>query len=261
MKHSSAELKALARKALIGNYGLCIASSLLFGLFSIIIGFIGNWVFPVSGYSSSFMSVASYVFQFLTLLLVQVLNVGFLQISLKISRHEQAQIQDLFYGFTHHPDRILAVALIWGALSFLLVSLPMILFTQYGITSLPFYQDFLYLPTHQLTFMNALSFLCTLLIVTCAISFIGMLVYTLITLPFAMTMFLLADTECTAIEALKESSRLMKGNKGRYFYLHYLSFLGILCISLLSFGVALLWVQPYMNVTLANFYRELRGEI
>ena len=137
----------------------------------------------------------------------------------------------------------------------------MILFTQYGITSLPFYQDFLYLPTHQLTFMNALSFLCTLLIVTCAISFIGMLVYTLITLPFAMTMFLLADTECTAIEALKESSRLMKGNKGRYFYLHYLSFLGILCISLLSFGVALLWVQPYMNVTLANFYRELRGEI
>lgn len=77
MKHSSAELKVLARKALIGNYGLCIAASLLFGLFSIIIGFIGNWVFPVSGYSSSFMSVASYVFQFLTLLLVQVLNVGF----------------------------------------------------------------------------------------------------------------------------------------------------------------------------------------
>ena len=98
MKHSSAELKALARKALIGNYGLCIAASLLFGLFSIIIGFISNWVFPVSGYSSSFMSVASYVFQFLTLLLVQVLNVGFLQISLKISRHEQAQIQDLFSG-------------------------------------------------------------------------------------------------------------------------------------------------------------------
>lgn len=261
MKRSSAELKALARKALIGNYGLCIAAYLLFGLFSIIIGFVSSWIFPVSFYSSGFTSAASYVFQFLILLLVQVLNVGFLQISLKISRHEQAQLQDLFHGFTHHPDRILAVALIWGVLSFLLVSLPMILFTQYGMTSLPFYQDFLYLPTHQLTFRNAFSFLGILLIVICVISFIGMLLYALITLPFAMTMFLLADTEYTAIEALKESARLMKGNKGRYFYIQYLSFLGIQSISLLSCGVALLWVQPYMNVTLANFYRELRGEI
>lgn len=261
MKRSSAELKALARKALIGNYGLCIAACLLFGLFSIIIGFVSNWVFPVSFDSSGFMPIVGSIFQFLILLLIQVLNVGFLQISLKISRHEQAQLQDLFHGFKHHPDRILAVALIWGILSFLLISLPMMLFTQYGITSLPFYQDFLYMPTHQLTFNDAFSFLSILLIGICAISLIGMVLYALITLPFAMTMFLLADTECTAMEALKESARLMKGNKGRYFYIQYLSFLGIQCIALLSCGVALLWVQPYMNVTLANFYRELKGEI
>ena len=52
---------------------------------------------------------------------------------------------------------------------------------------------------------------------------------------------------------MKQSKNLMRGNKWRLFLL-YLSFLGWLIFSVLTFGIGLLWIIPYITQTLVWFY-------
>lgn len=48
----------------------------------------------------------------------------------------------------------------------------------------------------------------------------------------------------------------MVHHKGRLFYL-YVSFLPLMLLGLLSWGLALLWVIPYMAATEAEFFLDL----
>lgn len=73
-------------------------------------------------------------------------------------------------------------------------------------------------------------------------------------------MLLVEDSDMGAMEALRRSSELMRGNKGRYFYI-YLSFLGWSLLGICSCGIGMLWVTPYMMQTNVNFYRDLMGEL
>lgn len=56
------------------------------------------------------------------------------------------------------------------------------------------------------------------------------------------------------------SAELMEGNMGRLFYID-LSFVGWTLLGLLSCGIGMLWVTPYMMQVTVNFYRELTGEL
>ena len=68
------------------------------------------------------------------------------------------------------------------------------------------------------------------------------------------------DIHVLIIQALKESVRIMRGKKGKLFYLQ-LSFIGIYLLGAIACGIGLLWVIPYMQVTMANFYRKITGEV
>jgi uncharacterized membrane protein len=57
-------------------------------------------------------------------------------------------------------------------------------------------------------------------------------------------------------ELLSYSKQLMKGNRGRLLYLQ-LSFIGMFFLVLLSFGIAMFWVYPYLNMTLTEFYLDV----
>ena len=83
----------------------------------------------------------------------------------------------------------------------------------------------------------------------------------IITLRFSLANILLIDNpQMGAIESMKTSSDLMRGNKGRYFYLS-LSFIGMMLLMFLSCGIGAIWVTPYMNMTYIQFYREVIGEL
>ena len=85
--------------------------------------------------------------------------------------------------------------------------------------------------------------------------------YLILSLMFSQTMFFLTDyIDIEAMQALKESVRIMRGKKGKLFYLQ-LSFMGIYLLGAIACGIGLLWVIPYMQVTMANFYRKITGEI
>lgn len=57
-------------------------------------------------------------------------------------------------------------------------------------------------------------------------------------------------------DAITESKILMDGHKGELFVLD-LSFIGWMLLSALTCGIGSFWLNPYMNVTHAVFYRSL----
>lgn len=69
--------------------------------------------------------------------------------------------------------------------------------------------------------------------------------------------YILAENEdISAIEAMKESARIMKGNKFRLFILG-LSFIGWFILGVITLGIGFLWITPYYSITLTNFYKEI----
>ena len=76
-------------------------------------------------------------------------------------------------------------------------------------------------------------------------------------LIYSQSFFLLHDfPQYSAREILALSRKMMKGQKGRLFYV-YVSFLPLFLLSLLSCGIAFLWVIPYVNATNAEFYMDV----
>ena len=79
-------------------------------------------------------------------------------------------------------------------------------------------------------------------------------------ISYSMAMYILAENEgMPALEAISRSKEMMHGHKMEYFVLS-LSFIGWAFLTGITFGLAGIWVMPYMNTTLANFYLSLKGE-
>lgn len=82
----------------------------------------------------------------------------------------------------------------------------------------------------------------------------------IISLMFSQAIYVLADNpEIGIIEALKESVRMTKGYKWKMFLLQ-LSFLGLIILGMITLGIGLLWVMPYMQVTMAEAYIYLKNQ-
>jgi uncharacterized membrane protein len=74
---------------------------------------------------------------------------------------------------------------------------------------------------------------------------------------FSQVYYIIAENEdISAIEAMKESARIMKGNKFRYFTLG-LSFIGWIIVGIITLGIGFIWILPYYNLTLTNFYKDI----
>lgn len=69
---------------------------------------------------------------------------------------------------------------------------------------------------------------------------------------------MLDDPDISPLDAIAASKRLMRGHKMEYFILE-LSFLGWAYLSVFTFGLLGIWLNPYMQVTFANYYNALIG--
>lgn len=75
---------------------------------------------------------------------------------------------------------------------------------------------------------------------------------------YSMAPYILAENPyMTAREALDESKRITDGHKLELFKLN-LSFIGWILLVAVTFGIASIYVAPYMNATMANFYHSIK---
>lgn len=235
MKRSSKELKALAREALLGQYGSLIGAMFLLGMFSIILESV-----PVT-ITRNREDTTSLIIQFVVTLIISVLvyllQIGMTVIVLHMTRRQTYSLSDLFYTFRAHPDRFIIVSVIQIGISMIL--------------QIPAY-IFLFLYPGD-TIKRILLYLLLLLA--------GSIVSFIVLLGFTLADLLLIDNESLgAIDAIRQSWAMMHGNKGRFFYLQ-ISFFGLALLCILTLGIGMLWLYPYMMTTEAFFYLDLTGEI
>ena len=74
---------------------------------------------------------------------------------------------------------------------------------------------------------------------------------------YALVPYLMAeDPELSVGDAIERSKQLMVGRKWKLFCLQ-LSFIGWLLLCGVTFGIASLWIAPYMEMAETAFYRSL----
>ena len=147
----------------------------------------------------------------------------------------------MIYFFKNQPDRVIIAGFILAIIQV--------------VAQIP-YSYFVYTMDRGTTLEDQMTWMST----ASLLMLLSMVLNMLISLPFAMTFYLMADdVNLGGIEALKASARLMRGNMGRYLLLQ-LSFLPLMFLSMFTLYLALLWIIPYMEMSFAVFYQDLTGE-
>lgn len=229
-------MKASAREHLLGHYGTVIGAFLLMGL---ILGTATIAVSLVVDLSTIPGTIIYYAIMFLISVLTGLFTSGNAYLYLKVICGRPVSVGDLFYGFQLCPDKAITIQA-WITLITYIANLPQIILNYIMMTNF-----------HRMDqVMNLMLPYALSLILSGVVS-------VMLGLLYEQAFFLLHDfPQYTAKELLQKSRRLMVHHKGRLFYL-YVSFLPLMLLGLLSCGLALLWVIPYMAATEAEFFLDL----
>ncbi|MBD5547012.1 MAG: DUF975 family protein [Lachnospiraceae bacterium] len=244
---SSVSLKSLAKGQLLGKYGTVVGILILQLLCTAPINlaistFIGtNGLFSIILYS---------IAQFLFGLFAGYFFAGQNYVYLKIACNQMPMASDLFYFFREDASKVIYIQVILSGVS-TLCSLPSLIAGYYvNLSILELASSTL--ATDELP-VNGPLFL-TYAILYVAGSAINIYVRYIL---FSQVFYLMLDfPDYPAPQLLKMSMQLIKGSRARCFYL-LVSFVPLLLLGVFSCGIALLWIQPYMQATYANFYLDL----
>ena len=99
-----------------------------------------------------------------------------------------------------------------------------------------------------------ISFVATLLI---NLGYVFVLPGIILELVYAMMYYVYADKEGDLKETLSESRELMQGYKWDYF-IFGLSFIGWILLIGFTFGIAIIWVMPFILIAQTLYYEELK---
>ncbi len=78
---------------------------------------------------------------------------------------------------------------------------------------------------------------------------------------YAMALYVYRDNPNIGImEALRKSERIMKGHRWKLFKLHISYWLWYI-LALFTFGIALIYIFPWINTAQVLFYEEIKGNI
>lgn len=233
---SSAELKASAREHLLGHYGTTIGAFMIVGA---ITGTVSLTVGLLVDLSTIPGTIIYYAIMFLVSVLTGLFSSGSAYLYLKLICGRPVSVGDLFYGFQLCPDKAITIQA-WITLITYLSSLPQIILNYMMLAN-----------------VNHLDKMMSLMLPYALSLILSGTVSVMLSLFYAQTYFLLHDfPQYTAKELLQKSRHLMVHHKGRLFYL-YVSFLPLMLLGLLSCGLAMLWIIPYMAATEAEFFLDL----
>ena len=231
---TSAELKARAKGQLLGKYGTVIPAVLAVEI--IMLSISGVISFPLNPQTIP-GAIGSFIVECLMQLLGGIFIAGQTYLYLNISCGGNIRVSDVFYGFTHHPDRAILIQLL-QLLLMLAAYVP--LFVVLGLWMV----------------IDSIYMLIPVAVTFC----FGLIVSVIISLMYSQSYFVMLDfPDFTALQCLRFSRKIMKGSKARRFYLD-MSFIPLYLLGLLTCCIGLLFVIPYVNTTYSNFYLELMSK-
>ncbi len=207
----------------------------------------GSWGKLALMYFVSFliMSISSATVV-LGIFITPVMAYGLVITSLKLTRGESIQFSDIFSGFQFHYWRAVWLGIVkpfflccWSVPSTIIASLIINSDIIQGIY------------TEGFSVGRIL-----LLLLSDAIVLAGAVVVLIKVFAYSLSSHVLYDQDLGACDSVTESRFLMEDVKGRLFRL-YISFTGWFLLSILTCGILLFWVIPYVSVAKAELYNPL----
>lgn len=246
--------KGIAREKLLGKYTVMLGAILIVQLIYFIVGSISAEVVDQSSVTGMIMYFAISV---ITGLIGAVFTVGEKAMYMKIACKDPVKITDIFEGFKGHADKAIIVQFLIAVkcILFLIpafITLIVLIYKGGGIDpsiGLGEQLENSLVNSHNipLTFM---------LVIFIILGLIGSIYVRLVT---AQCFYVMLDyPDESAMGVIQKSRDMMKGRLGTYLYL-VLSFVPIILLGLLSLGVALVYIEPYMGMTLTEYYMNIVG--
>ena len=231
--------KSYAKRNLSGNWGIAIAAMLAVGAVNLVGNILAVKLFPGD---TVLPLVLSEIFVFVVSLIGMIFSTGYSYMQLNICRGREYKLGNLLYMFHNQPDRVLVAGLVVALLN--------------ALAQIPF--DYVtYMVDTGSTIEGMLHWYQLLL----GAWLIAMVLGVILTVPFALTFYFLADNpEMGGIEALKVSMHAMKGHIWQYLMLE-LSFVPLFFLSILTLYIGVLWLVPYMQFSETAFYMYVTGEL
>lgn len=238
------ELKNLAKDKLQDKYGAAVLTLFLYSLItngvSLFISMLANTTsttaYALTG-SASTVTVITIIFELINLAAVIVLGIlqaGISLFFLNIACGQPYAAANMFYGFKRDSGKALALSAVVG-----LCNAVCLYPSQYCLSA--------YLNSRDMQ----------MLYIALILMGIGLCVYIPISLGLSQVFYLMLDyPDRTAKETLALTFHVMKGNKGRLFYLQ-LSFIPMMILCICSFGIGFLWLKPYMQMTYTYFFLDI----
>ena len=225
------KIKGKALKKLEGNYVVLILALLIFasiiGIFNVISYLIYN----------ENMSV------FFEIIITGLLYMGLIDITVKIAKGKKTKLSDLF-GRTDLFWKTIAITIIISTFTLLCIVLEYISFKS--LATFTIYQ------TDISPFISGIMLLIGVLLCAAIATF-----YIVLMISFSQSYYILYENEnMPVLDILNRSMDLME--KHRLDYIIYaLSFIGWILLGIMTFGILLFWVVPYIMVSNVILYEEL----
>ena len=231
----TSEIRANARRALDGKWGKGALIILCYLLIMLFISFV--------------LGIIPFVGSIISLAISVPIAYGIIATFIKLKRGEEV----LFTGFLEEGFSKFGKA--WGIFGYTILKLliPFILIVVF--TGIDVYTSFNLVMNGSLdSGIAVISSISSVLEIIVTIYMISK------GLLYALSYAILYDNpNMSSKEIVEESARLIKGNRWKYIWLE-LSFLGWMILSIFTLCIGLLWLSPYMTVSIICFYEALAGK-
>lgn len=227
------ELKIRARELMMEKHGFLAFVTFLVSMLYLAASSILNSAFPTAGGTMNF--ILGLVGSLLINIVYYLFCAGQAAVYLNLCRGQEMRLGQLTAPFSMHPESVAVFAVVQFVIQTVCVNL--------GLWILP-----------QIIRENEMS----KWLPTCGIFLVLLIAAVWLELGLSMVFFLYCDDpQKSGAQLIRESLRLMRGNRGRMLFL-MLSFIGVMLLGIMSAGIGLLLARPYLNTTQALFYLKLK---
>lgn len=235
---TSSELKTRAKDLLDGRYGSAILILFLGNMIAFALSTIFSTLFgglqlltESNGLAGTLISV---LISSAISLFTNVFSAGYALFFLNMACRRSCDVSNLFYGYRWQFSKCMTFSAFFTVVNLVCMLPYQICFALFRQT-----QEMGWLMAAMLTISAAL------------------IILTVFSLVYSQCYYLMLDfPDYSAKQLLSTSRKLMKGHKGRLFYLQ-VSFIPLTLLALLTCGIGMLWLSPYMHMTYTCFFLDL----
>ena len=248
MTRSLSRIREDSRNALAGNYLLFFIVLVLTGILTGVANqLVSILAWPFGRVGPVGLILINLLLDCLVMIVAKMLQAGQYFLSLNIARYNRVSVGDLFLAFRYDAPKALRICAVLAVIETICVA-------PFTLTL----SNLVYAGAFSIGTGKDISALTVFLALVCGLA--GMIILEVVlAFPFSQALFLYIDhQEYSARQCLEESRSLMRGNVMELFRLH-LSLTGYFALCILSLGIGVVWVLPYLNVIRANYYMSLTG--